>query len=186
MKTLVTILALVILTSSLAMAGQTDHTKILLHGTKTFSDSSSWGLGGWVVLPDPGSEKMFTVVGPRYSTQSWWIEFMVGTLTVEQEKQSTIDIRTSYSLLDPILTFGEITYYPKTGDWYSYFEIDYKLLPIGLIGFEAESDHPHDATGKTGFGPHLKIPFGDQFVIMGTYQWHQDDDQTWIRVIIDF
>lgn len=166
-------------------------TKVLLHGTKPVADSSNWGIGGWLVVPNPGAQVFVTVVGPRYEVaKKWSVEVMAGTFSLEQEGQFLIDIRASYDAFDPIHFWTNVEYFPKTGDWYTYLEANYRIGQLGLIGVETENSHFSSGSDDLSFGPRVVIPFRQgQFILIGAYQFHFQasyQNQAWSRVVLNF
>ena len=190
MKALITILALMIACS--AVAETTTNTKLLLHGTKQITESSNWQVAAWGIVPNFTSNPNVSVfvTGPRYGANQWWIELMGGALTINRDSQPLIDLRASYDVLDPIHLWTNIEYFPKENNWYAYFDLNYRLPVIGLIGIETENNLPNHGKTDLSIGPRIVLPFDDgKFVLIGAYQLHKSEfggNQLWIRTVFNF
>ncbi|MBU0612928.1 hypothetical protein KKB10_02835, partial [Patescibacteria group bacterium] len=131
------------------------------------------------------------VAGPRYGVKDqWWIEVMGGALTIMQESQPLIDLRGSYDVIDPIHLWTNIEYFPKEGNWYAYFDLNYRLPVVGLIGIETENNLPNHGRADLSIGPRIVLPFSDgKFVLISAYQFHKSElggNQLWIRTVFNF
>lgn len=197
MKTLVTITvlaALLIGMSSIELAAQETqdlyNTKVLFHGTKQVADSSNFQLAGWTVFPNIGNGPVLMVGGIGYSVpDTWGVEVMAGTFTKEQSGQFIIDVRASYDAFDPIHLWINVEYFPKSGDWYTYLDANYRIGKLGLIGIETENMHFADKEDDLSFGPRVVLPLSQgQFVLIGAYQFHSGDNanQVWSRMVLNF
>ncbi|MFA6272855.1 MAG: hypothetical protein WC693_07260 [Patescibacteria group bacterium] len=189
MKKLIIVLALVIFASN-AVAGVTN-TKLLLHGTKPVAGQSSWQVAAWGIIPNFAADptKSVFVAGPRYKAgDRWWIELMSGALTVKRESQPVVDLRASYDLLTPLHIWSNVQYFPRTGDWYFYFDTNYQLPAVGLIGVETENNVPNNATADLSIGPRAVLPFnGGKLALISAYQFHNHGgNQLWIRTVFNF
>lgn len=183
------LIIIVITTSSHVFAGEADqyNTKVLLHGTKQISDSSSWQLSGWAIFPNIGNGPVLMVGGPRYEIKDQWsIECMAGTFTKDQAGELVIDIRASYDAFDPIHLWTNVEYFPKTRNWYTYLDVNYRIGNLGLVGIETENMHFPNAKDDLSIGPRVVLPLG-QITIVWALQFHNGGNpkQIWARVILD-
>ncbi|MFA6272113.1 MAG: hypothetical protein WC693_03315 [Patescibacteria group bacterium] len=189
MKKLIIILALVVFASN-AVAGVTN-TKLLLHGTKPATGQSSWQVAAWEIIPNFAADptKNVFVAGPRYKAgDRWWIELMSGALTVKRESTPLIDLRASFDALDPVHLWTNIEYFPQSGDWYVYFDINYRLPAVGLVGVETENNIPNNTSADLSIGPRAVLPFNEgKLVLISTYQFHNhSENQLWFRTVLTF
>ncbi len=175
--------------SPLVAADQTlNNTKVLIHGTKLSSDSSSFGLAGWFILPNPGNGVVVTIAGPRYSAESGSIEVMFGVKSVKQVGEPFIDLRASYDACTPFHYWTNIEYFPKSGNWYLYLDANLDLGTLVKVGVESENTLNASAPDDLSIGPRIVIPFTKQFSMVGAYQFHSQGNpcQTWARAVVNF
>ncbi|MBU0963818.1 hypothetical protein KKC06_02135 [Patescibacteria group bacterium] len=163
------------------------NTKLLLHGTKQVSETSKFGISGWLIIPNPGAKVTVAVAGPKYCGNNWWIEFNAGAFIKENKGEGMIDIRFSYDKKDPVHIWSNIEYFMDSQNWYTYLDANYRLGQICLLGAETENMHFKDAVDDYGYGPRLVLPFKDgQFVLIGSYQFHSGPNQIWARAVLNF
>ncbi|XOU94265.1 MAG: hypothetical protein ACNFW9_05475 [Candidatus Kerfeldbacteria bacterium] len=171
-------------------AQETYNSKIVLHGTKMTSDSSRFGITGRMAIPNPGAKIVVTIAGPKFSIKDKWsIEFMIGTFSKENVGEMLFDSRIYYSVLKPLLLSSCIEYFPKSGNWYTYFDANYKIGNLGLVGIESENMHFKGTPDDPSFGPRIAIPFQEgHFILIGAYQFHNSGNvnKVWIRAILNF
>jgi len=183
---------LVIVLAVVASAQLQSNTKLVFNTNKQFSETNeNWQVNGSMIMPNPGAMVAVTIAGPRYEVKDkWWIAVHPGILSVEKNCQSLIDIRGSLDAFDPIHIWGDVEYFPKTGNWYTYLDVNYRLPAIGLIGLETENDHFPSKKDNWGIGPRVVLPFASgRYVIISSYQFHLDndfDDCIWVRSIFNF
>ena len=196
MKTLMLVIAVLSIASA-AYSGENTNTKLLLHATQPITEHSNWQTAGWVVVPNfTNPTKALVVAGPRYQqAKRWWAEVNLGFLTVEpkesgqpRDRSFIIDFRASYDALNPIHFYANIEHVPSKNYWYTYFDVNYRLPLVGLVGLESENDHFNRNKDNLSIGPRTVIPFkGGAMVLIGSYQFHnRGDDQVWFRTVINF
>lgn len=187
---LVVIVVVLSTSQSFAQEQTSSNFKLLFHGSKSLNETSNWGIASWVIIPNPGSAKVVLgVVGPRYEVKDKWsLEVMAGSFSKDQVGQLVFDIRASYDAFDPIHVWANVEYFPQSGNWYSYLDVNYRLGNLGLVGVETENMHFVGRKDNFGFGPRVVSPFASgQFVVVGAYQFHIDNvDEIWLRTIFNF
>lgn len=191
MKTLLAILigcCLMAAVVSPATAADLCNTKLLLHGTKTVSDSSSFGFAGWFILPNPGSGTVVAVVGPRYTAKSGWVEVMAGFVSKKQRGEFLFDLRASYDRFAPIHFWTNVEYFPQTHNGYLYLDVNYDIRSLGKIGLETENTFLSGGADNLSVGPRVVVPFTRQFSMIGAYQFHShgNQNQAWARAVVNF
>jgi hypothetical protein len=176
--------------SQVAHAETSSHLRLLLHGYKTMY-KSGLGVAAWVIAPDvPKSPSTWLgVIGPRYTGQGWWAEFMGGTIINQGHSTPLLDVRAEFSLLKPFYAWADIEWIDFTqgakSKFYWYLQMDLVIKGLGLLGVETENVHKR-GNDDVSLGPHIVIPMGN-IVFTGAYQIHRGGmSQFWIRVALHF
>jgi len=190
--------------------GGSDHrVRLQTHFQKPIGDGS-FGLAGWVVLPDIISMQTSTLflIGPRYNGEGWWVEGLAGGVMTAGDPVShpwSLSGRFEFgpdALGMPMRIWGNLQLNDVMGD-----NIEpYALVMAGLglmdellfLGVESENNlnwvNPNAPDGKAqrindlSIGPSLVVPF-DGLIINPSLQFHPQEhvrNQFWLRVMYEF
>lgn len=128
------------------------------------------------------------LVGPRYDGKGWNVEFMGGAVVKAGEAVALVDTRLELTpdlFTIPLYVWANLEWIATgdSGTFFSYLQADY-VLPkrVALVGVETENVVNADKTDLS-VGPHLIIPIG-KLALVGAYQFHEDDDQFWVRLVL--
>lgn len=182
----------VLLTATLAFAGEPDqyNTKVLLNGSKQVAEQTNWQYVGTAVFPNIGHGPVLMMGGIGYAVDKTWnVKTMLGTFSKDQTGQLVVDLRASYDALDPVHLWADVEYYSKSGDWYAYMDVNYRIGNLGLIGVETENTLVVGAKDNLSIGPRVVLPLSEgRLVLIGAYQFHNNgnQNQVWSRAAINF
>ncbi len=166
--------------------------RLVTHFVEDVGVENGLGLSAWVIAPNltSDSNKWVALVGPRYKTRDWWIEFHGGVVVNDDDAKPLFDVRASFTKFKPFTFWMNVQWIdPTTGSdaFCAYIQSDYWVVPKRFaLGLETENLF-RSGENIISYGPHLVILVG-KVTFVGVYQYHKDSggNQIWIRTVFTF
>ncbi|MFH1426269.1 MAG: hypothetical protein ABIG66_02440 [Candidatus Kerfeldbacteria bacterium] len=172
--------------------GFSPEARLVVHGTKMHHAAEDTGISRavdpgvafWFVEPNllDGAPEAVAFIGPRFAGADGWIEFMGGGLASPDSDTPfapVFDLRYSLTAIPWLHFWGEGM--ATTQVAYTFQEVDVPVRRgkqvLMKIGMEFEAGKAwHGSGGSIGAGPHVIVPFGDHFTLVGAMQVRCSND----------